>query len=154
MNEDITRDILRRLAALERTSARLRIGEVTGTSPLDVALGGSSTSYEDVQAIGPLADGDLVASVLWGNDLLVLGALGRGMRLGTDSVTFTASATSATTAVSHGLGSTPTAVFTQWIDANIDGHAVTSPDATTFSVTARYVSAVTGTSFFYWLAIG
>ena len=60
MHEQMLRDILRRLNALERTSARVRVGEVTDVAPLDVALGGSDVSYEDVKALGPLANGDQV----------------------------------------------------------------------------------------------
>jgi len=78
MNDQMLRDLLRRLNVLERTSARVRVGEVTDVNPLDVALGGSDTSYEGVKAIGAVADADQVATLLWGNDLLVLGPIGGG----------------------------------------------------------------------------
>ena len=74
------RDLLRRVAALERQQVRLRVGEVTGTAPLDVALGGSDTSYEDVASVGAVASGDGVATIVSGHDLLVLGAIGDGGR--------------------------------------------------------------------------
>lgn len=78
MDDRVTRDLLRRLRHIERRSVRLRRGVVTGASPLDVALGGSDTSYQDVPAVG---DGtfevdDQVVVLMAGNELIVLGALG------------------------------------------------------------------------------
>lgn len=78
MNDATLADILRRLKALEQTTVRYRAGEVTDTGPLDVALGGASTSYEDVSAVGDARTGEHVATLLWGNDLLVLGPVGSG----------------------------------------------------------------------------
>ena len=77
MNEQVIRDLMRRVEALERTRPRLRVGEVTGVGPLDVALGGASTSYQDVSSLGGvnLAVNDKVAVLVSGNDLLVLGAV-------------------------------------------------------------------------------
>lgn len=67
-------DLQKRLLALESTSVRYRAGEVTGTGPLDIALGGSSTSYENVRQVLPGAHtGDHVGALVYGNDLLVLG---------------------------------------------------------------------------------
>jgi hypothetical protein len=76
--EQLLRDILRRLDALDRTRPRLRLGEVIDTSPLDVALGGSDVAYENVKALNPVRVGDIVAVLVAGNDLLVLGPVGDG----------------------------------------------------------------------------
>ena len=102
MNDQMLRDLLRRLNVLERTSARVRVGEVTGTGPTDVALGGASTSYEDVAALGgpTLTTGDQVAALVWGNDLLVLGAIS-GLRTVRGTV-------SSTGAIVEGAGFTVT----------------------------------------------
>lgn len=78
MHETMLASVLRRLNKLERESARLRVGEVTGVGPLDVALGGASTSYQDVAATGSARTGDQVAALVSGNDLLVLGRVGDG----------------------------------------------------------------------------
>lgn len=73
MNERVLNDIMGRLDRLERTAVRYRGGEVTGTDPLDVALGGSGTSFEAVKALSLVASGDSVSALTWGNDMLVLG---------------------------------------------------------------------------------
>lgn len=80
MNNDVQDDILRRLNAIERSMARVRVGEVTGTGPADVALGGADTSYEEVKSLGPMVSGDQVATLVWGNDLIALGRVGDGAR--------------------------------------------------------------------------
>lgn len=61
----------------ERQRLRLRIGEVTTTAPLDVALGGSDISYSGVSRLTPYTPtiGDRVAVLVRGNDLLVLGEI-------------------------------------------------------------------------------
>lgn len=110
MNENVIRDIQRRLDALEQTRPRLRVGEVTDLGPLDVALGGSDVPYEDVQAIGPVADGDSVAALVWGADLLVLGALNRGIRFGTGTVTITNGTNADSASIPHGVGASPTVI--------------------------------------------
>lgn len=75
MDDRVTRELLTRLRRQERRSARLRRGVVTGVSPLDVALGGAGTSYEDVPALAGTSFevDDEVAVLLAGNDVLVLG---------------------------------------------------------------------------------
>lgn len=75
MNDDVLRDMLRRLSDAE-DRGRFRHGTVTTAAPLAVALGGSSVSYSNVRSIaGPLAVGDDVAAWTFGNDIIVLGAL-------------------------------------------------------------------------------
>lgn len=77
MNEDTLRDLMRRLGELERTAVRFRAGEITDTSPLSVALGGSDIAHQDVSTVqAGVSVGDHVAALTWSNDLLVLGALG------------------------------------------------------------------------------
>lgn len=71
-------DLAARVTVIEGVSVRFRTGEITGVNPLDVALGGSSTSYEDVKSLSLVAVGDTVAVLVWGNDLLVLGEIGDG----------------------------------------------------------------------------
>jgi hypothetical protein len=157
--EQMMRDLLRRVTALERQQVRLRIGEVTDLAPLDVALGGSTTSYEDVSAIGPVADGEQVAALMSGGNLLVLGRLlaGVGARFGSDSCTFPGgSQTSSSRTITHELGRTPDAVLLSGVGHT---HVVSSLNvgATTLDVriSTRDESspAAAATSFFYWLAL-
>lgn len=78
MDRQALQDIVRRLNDLERRSIKLRLGVITDTSPLSVALGGSDIAYTDVKRLesyaSPVVD-DLVAVLLFGNDLLVLGTV-------------------------------------------------------------------------------
>lgn len=78
IGRDIIEPLLRRLKALEDAQVRFRKGTVTSVSPLSVALGGATTPYVGVRSLGPVAVGDLVAVLTFGNDLLVLGAIGNG----------------------------------------------------------------------------
>lgn len=158
MNEQTVRNILRRLDALERTRPRLRVGEVTDVAPLDVALGGSSVSYEDVRSLGALAAGDRVAVLVSGNDLLVLGAVDRCIRFGTGTWNWSVTGVDSDTInVTHGLGHTPVAVV---LTPSTAGRGITwevaSIGATTFSTIGRGpTSLASGSAFsFYWIAIG
>ncbi len=69
--------LLRDMRDLKRQSARLRPGEITATSPLSVALGGSDIPYTDVKRLASYSPtiGDIVAVVVSGNDLLILGEI-------------------------------------------------------------------------------
>lgn len=80
MNADVTRDLLCRQQELERRGARYRQGTVTTASPLAVALGGSSTSYSPVKRLGSYIPvvGDVVSVLVFGSDMLVLGAIDAG----------------------------------------------------------------------------
>lgn len=79
MNRDVQDDLQRRITALERSAARHRVGEVTATTPLEVALGGASVSYADVKSVATgLQVGDIVSVLTFGNDLIVLGVIGDG----------------------------------------------------------------------------
>lgn len=74
MDRDALRDLLTRLGRLERYLPRYRQGVVTDDNPLSVALGGSDVSYTSVRTIAPgLAVDDVVAVLVIGNDLIVLG---------------------------------------------------------------------------------
>lgn len=76
MDDATIRALLKRLEALERTTVRARLGEVTDGSPLDVTLGGADTVIEDAPRLasaGRLTAGDPVAALTFGNALLVLG---------------------------------------------------------------------------------
>jgi hypothetical protein len=69
-------DLARRVQRLERGAVRVRVGEVTGTAPLDVALGGADESYEDVKSVvSGFAGGETVAVIIWGGDMIVLGEI-------------------------------------------------------------------------------
>lgn len=82
MDSRQTRQLLERLAEIERTGVRYRQGVVTDTSPLTVALGGATTGgYTNVRALKgpePFAVDDVVAVLMFGFDMLVLGVLGDG----------------------------------------------------------------------------
>lgn len=77
MNTRMLRDLLDRLARLERYQVRYRQGVVTAISPLSVAIGGSDVPYTSVRVLrgAALRIGDPVAVLTFGNDLLVLGAI-------------------------------------------------------------------------------
>lgn len=77
MNAAIAKALLRELRDIKRQSVRRRIGEVTATSPLSVALGGSTVPYTDVKRLASYSPtiGDVVAVDVSGNDLLVLGEI-------------------------------------------------------------------------------
>ena len=94
MDDATIRALLKRLEALERTTVRARLGEVTDGSPLDVTLGGADTIIEDAPRLasaGRLTAGDPVAALTYGNALLVLGRVDdvlnvAGHRIGTMEV--------------------------------------------------------------------
>lgn len=73
----IRRAANRRMARQEEMAVHFRLGVVTDTSPLDVAVGGASTSYTDVRSIeGQTFQADDVVAVLqWRGDLIVLGVI-------------------------------------------------------------------------------
>lgn len=77
MDHETLRDIQRRLRDLEDTRPRVRIGEVTATSPLSVALGGSATAFTSVKTLtGQTYNvNDQVACLMWAGDLIVLGVI-------------------------------------------------------------------------------
>lgn len=79
MDAAALQDIQRRLAALESRKPAYRGGQVISVEPLSVALGGSDVAYENVsQLVTPIAleTGACVATVVTGNDVLVLGEVG------------------------------------------------------------------------------
>ena len=80
MNDEVLKGILQRLAQLERNSVHFRKGVVTATAPLNVKLGGSTVIYTDVRTVSAirfaeLAITDVVACLVSGNQLLVLGKI-------------------------------------------------------------------------------
>jgi hypothetical protein len=77
---EVVRALLERLKSLEQSQVRFRKGQVTGTGPLSVTLGGAGTPYDNVRAIdaGALSVDDYVAALTFGNDLIVLGRIGVG----------------------------------------------------------------------------
>lgn len=69
-----------RLDDLDHRATQVRLGVITDTDPLSVALGGSDTPYTTVKQIdaAPLAIDDVVAVLRFGRDLLILGRLSSG----------------------------------------------------------------------------
>jgi hypothetical protein len=86
MDNDVIIDLQRRLKALEESVAYPRIGVVSSLSPLAVKVGGSSVPFTNVKALAPVAIGQQVSVLVWGNDLLVLGAVNSGLLEGCFSV--------------------------------------------------------------------
>lgn len=79
-----------------------------------------------------------------------------GIRFGTGSVTFTASTTSATQTIAHGLAKVPQYIACQALDSSgaITVRPVSGADAVNFQAVGRTASAVTGAATFYWAVIG
>jgi hypothetical protein len=152
------RDLLRRVSALERQQVRLRVGEVTDLAPLDVAMGGSDVSYEDVNAVGPVADGEQVAALVSGGNLLVLGRLlaGAGMRFAEGTMAFPGASITTNTTVTHGLGRTPVAVMLTSMNTS---HPMRSSNFTSTTFLATVVTrdgsspAAATPHTFTWLAL-
>lgn len=74
MDERTLRMLETRLLATERRAVHFRMGTVTDTTPLSVALGGAEEPYIDVASLaGGLAVNDVVFCLTFGPDVLVLG---------------------------------------------------------------------------------
>lgn len=74
MDPRTTKNILARIARLERESVRLRKGRITGINPNDVDIGASGIPYDNIPGLGSFAVGDVVDTLISGNRALVLGA--------------------------------------------------------------------------------
>jgi hypothetical protein len=61
----------------DRRAVHYRRGTIVALDPLEITLGGSETTYEDVRALDSAggAVGDEVAVLVWHGDLLVLGTI-------------------------------------------------------------------------------
>lgn len=93
-------------------------------------------------------------------DAIALAVPGTGgkdveLRYGTAEVTFTASAASANTVVSHGLGRTPVAVVVSSAEGFGIFYQSFTWTTTTFTATGAYpFGTLSGTFTFAWIAIG
>ena len=74
--DDVLRAILQRLDALERTTPKVRLGEVTDDSPLTVTLGGSDVEIPGVPTLTAVETGDPILALTYGNGIVVLGEVG------------------------------------------------------------------------------
>lgn len=72
------RDITARLDAFKRAMPRFRMGIVIATGPLEVALGGSDSTFTGVRSLAAVDVDDTVACLTFGNDMLVLGVIADG----------------------------------------------------------------------------
>jgi hypothetical protein len=82
MDDVALKRLLEDLGEIERRAVKLRVGVITDTTPLSVALGGSAIAYTNVKALRgptPLAVDDVVAVLVAANDLLVLGVISTGI---------------------------------------------------------------------------
>lgn len=81
MDEQVARDILRRLDRLERGAVKLRKGVVSALTPLSIQAGGElDNPYTDVASVGDTGFGinDDVVFLTAGHSLLALGRPGAG----------------------------------------------------------------------------
>lgn len=80
MDPRTARKLVESIQDLARRSPELRLGVITDTSPLSVAIGGSDTPIIDVKAIAgvALAVDDVVCVARFAADLIILGKLGDG----------------------------------------------------------------------------
>jgi hypothetical protein len=156
-------DILARLARLEESAVRLRVGTLTSRTPLNVQLGGAIDEaddpavYSNVPGMGHMNDGDKVAALFAGRSLLVLGLLGAGMTSGNVNV-FGTGATTRDVVVDHDLGVMPRVVIAtigEGANAGLNVGVMTR-NATTFTLRLRHVDDIGWSSsvWVYWLAIG
>lgn len=88
-----------------------------------------------------------------------MGGQSLGFRLGTTTAVFTASGTSATRTVTHGLGRAPQGVWLQVVSGSTNSvayYVTGSATATTFQLFARTfdASTPTATTSIFWLVIG
>lgn len=113
MNVASIKDVMMRLKHLERTSARLRKGVVTAVGPLAVDLGDAGVAHSNVSAIDGLAlgVGDVVAALMRGNEVVVLGRLTNDPSQGTLGF-------GAAGSISLGVGATGTCFGGQQWDPN------------------------------------
>jgi hypothetical protein len=164
----ILTEILDRLGRLEVQAARLRVGEITDRNPLSVQLGGATDedgnpiAHEGVRAVGHVNDGDKVATLFSGNDVLVLGRLGRGMVSGATHV-FGSGATYVDVVIAHDLGVVPRVVVAtigEGANAGLNV-GVMAKDADGFTLRLRHIDALGwpgagggGGVWVYWLALG
>ena len=78
------------------------------------------------------------------------------VKVGTATMTFTASTEGDVLVISHGLGKTPTNIQITGYDAPAPGNrpifTLEAIDSSTFEVGGEVASAFTGTVDFYWLA--
>lgn len=108
-------------------------------------------------ALEHLADGSVSDRNFQALMRLVLDTGGQsvGARFGSNAVTFTASATSNTVGVTHGLGRLPVACFVSVGTANNLRVGWSSLSSTGFNVTGHSaIGAVSGDLTFSWLVIG
>lgn len=80
---------------------------------------------------------------------------GKTWRAGSDTVTFTAAATSATKVVTHGLGSSPAAVTLTSRNVGVE-YITTARSSTTFTVQGYTTPGnnISATDTFDWVAVG
>jgi hypothetical protein len=136
----------------------LPYGRVIETAPDGRERLNPTSVQGDLDAIAqvfPLDNGDIGNGVL----KLLSSTTKRTVAWGSASVTFTASAFSAGTAVTHGLPSTPVVVLALGTEGG-SGRTVLltvrNIGASTFEVTGYNTpgTAITTSTSFYWLAIG
>ena len=75
MNDLVLRDLQRRLSALERSTVRYRAGEITGPAPRRRAGRLRDLLRRREVHDGRSDIGDIVATLVFGNDLIVLGRI-------------------------------------------------------------------------------
>jgi hypothetical protein len=162
MDEKVISEILTRLRRLEATAVRLRIGTITNRSPISVQLGGAVDEagdpivYQNAKTTGNLAENDRVAALLAGNDLVVLGQVGRGINSGSVQVA-ASGGTTTDVAITHDLGAVPRVVVATIGEGSNAGLnvGVMARTTTTFTLRLRHVDAApwSGPAYVYWLAI-
>lgn len=120
----VLRDILTRLQRLERPQVKHRMGVITDTNPLSVALGGS-TPFTGVQSLSPdLQVDDIVSVLTFGSDLIVQGRIPADLTddRGPAACAFQAQVTNTPTAtfgahtVFGGSGSSPAVTWSEAFD--------------------------------------
>lgn len=134
MNSAAIQNLLGDLKAIKERMVRHRPGVVTSVSPLAVAVAGSDVPYTNVKTVGgpPLAIGDAVSVLAFGNDLVVLGTIGAPTTL------FAAVDTQQSTTTSV------------WVDLATDGPSITIPAAGNYVLAGgamTYASAGSPTTF-------
>lgn len=115
------------------------------------SLEDATLDFEQIQVLNPLSSSKNLSDVT--SQAAALQNL--GVRRGTVTFTFSASATSGAQTVTHGFQVAPTAIVLTPSSSNFVGAVVTAVAATTFTANGFTTTntSITSSVMFYWIAV-